>query len=242
MATNIAGSVNIGALNACVLRVARLDTDCTPTGGVNGGIVTSALVTLTADPDVEAGTNFEPKNGCGRTLFTYEQESRLKRYNLSGELGLFDWEVMALLFGGDVVLGRSGGAFAGKVIGYSDRLYSAAPRNGVYLEVIQQAVAENFGPCGVGGTTAVAPVAIGHIFGRAQLTPGSADAGNDVSMVRFSGWGTNNPALTNGPWNDFPGSGYIPNAPKVSVGYTQAEYDAITAAVTVGYRDLPAGS
>ena len=70
MSTNLAGGVNIGELQACIVRAARLDSDCSPTGGVNGGIVTAALVTLTADPDIEEGTNYEQKNACGDILFT----------------------------------------------------------------------------------------------------------------------------------------------------------------------------
>src|SRR5688500_3996315 len=123
MATNIAGNVCIGQLNACVVRVAPLDADCTPTGGTNGGLVTAALVPLTADPDLEAAQMFEPKNACGSILFTSETEARIKRYNLSGEFGLFDWELMKAMFGGDLVLGRAAGSYSGKVIGYADRLY-----------------------------------------------------------------------------------------------------------------------
>jgi hypothetical protein len=240
MATNLAGSVCIGQLNAAVVRAARLDADCSPTGGTNGGIVTAALVTLTADPDIEEGTTFEPKNANGDILFTYEQEDKIKRYNISGEFGFHDYEMMALLFGGSTILGRSGGSYAGKVIGYADRLYSAPPRNGVYLEVITTAIAQGAGDCQtVGGGT---PVAIGHIFGKCKLQRGSSNFENDVKRLTFTGKGTNNPALYNGPWNDYPGVGYTPNSPYVEVGYSQAEYDAILATIGCGFRDIPAGS
>ena len=45
MATNLVNNISVGQLNACVVRAARLDADCGPTGGINGGIVTAALVT-----------------------------------------------------------------------------------------------------------------------------------------------------------------------------------------------------
>lgn len=241
MATNIAGNVCIGQLNACVVRVAALDSDCTPTGGTNGGVVTAALVTMTADPDMEAATLFEPKNACGSILFTSELEARVKRYNISGEFGLFDWELMKIMFGGDLILGAASGSYSGKVIGYADRLYSAAARTGVYLEVITQAVGQNYGPCGAGGAV-TQPVAIGHIFGRVLLTPGSSDFTNEVKMLRFTGSASNNPALTNGPWNDYPGTGYIPNSAYVQVGYSSTEYNAILATVGCGYQNIPAGS
>lgn len=240
MATNLAGNINVGQLNACVFRAARLNANCAPTGGVNGGIVTAGLITLTADPDIEEGTVFEPKNGCGSLLYTYEDEDRIKRYNLSGEMGLFDYELMALVFGGSLVLGRAGGLYAGKVIGYADKNYNAPPSNGVYLEVIVQNVQPGAGACiSSAGST---PVATGYIFGRVKMTPGSSNFENDVKRLTFTGKANNNPNLYNGPWNDYPGAGYIPNSPSVSVGYSQVEYDAIVAAIGAGYRDLPAGS
>ena len=240
MSSNLAGSLNIGTLQACILRAAALDSDCSVVGGTNGGIVTAGLVTMTADPDVEEGTTYEQKNGCGDLLFTYEKDDVIKRYNLSGEFGFMDWEFMALVFGGTTLLGKSGGDFAGKVIGYADRLYTAAQRNGVYLEVITTAIAEGAGSCTIAGSTT--PVAIGHVFGKTKLVPGSKDFGDDIMRLTFAGKSTNNPNLYDGPWNDYPGAGYIPNTPYFQIGYTQAEYDAIAAAVGAGYVDLPTGS
>lgn len=240
MSSNLAGGVNIGSLQACILRAALLDSDCTPTGGVNGGIVTAGLVTMTADPDVEEGTIYEQKNACGDFLFTFEKDDVVKRYNLSGELGFLDAEFGALAFGGSTILGAAGGDFAGKVIGYADRLYTAAQRNGIYLEVITTAIVEGAGNCTAPNNAA--PYAIGHVFGKAKLTPGSKDFSDDIMRVTFTGKSTNNPNLYNGPWNDYPGVGYAPNAPYFWVGYSKDEYDAIAAAVAPGFVDLPSGS
>lgn len=240
MASNLAGGLCLGELNAAVFRAARLDADCSPTGGTNGGLVTAGLVTLTADPDIEEGTVFEPKNADGDIMYTYEEDDKIKRYNLSGEFGFSDFEMMELLFGGSTILGKAGGDFAGEVIGYADRPYTAAPRNGVYLEVITRAIAEGAGSC-VSSATGT-PVAFGHIFGKVKLTPGSKNFGNEVRRITFTGKGTSNPNLFDGPWNDYPGSTYIPNSPSVVVGYTQAEFDAILASINCGYADLPVAS
>jgi hypothetical protein len=243
MATNLAGGVCIGELQACIVRAALLDTDCTPTGGVNGGIVTAGLVTMTADPEIDAGTVYEQKSACGDILFTYEKDDVIKRYNVSGEFGFADFEMMALLFGGTTILGRAAGLYNGKVIGYADRLYTASSRTGVYLEVITTAIVEGSGGCQyTGAATGTAPFAIGHIFGKAKLVPGSMNFADDIKRVTFSGKAANNPNLTNGPWNDYPGAGYTPNSPHVAVGYSEAEYNAIAAQVNCGYRDIPVGS
>lgn len=240
MATNLAGDVCIGELQACIVRAAALDSDCTIVGGTNGGIVTAGLVTLTADPDVEEGTVYEQKNACGSILFTYENDDIVKRYNLSGEFGFSDFEMMALLFGGTTILGKVGGDFAGKVIGMSERLYTAGRRNGVYLEVITTAIAQGAGDCVVSG--AGSPAAIGHIFGKVRLTPGSLNFADDIKRVAFTGKATNNPNLFDGPWNDYPGAGYAPNSPHIAVGYSSTEYAAILDEVSCGYADIPAGS
>lgn len=240
MTTNLAGGVNIGELQACIVRAARLDSDCSVTGGVSGGIVTAGLVTLTADPDVEEGTIYEQKNACGDILFTYEKDDKIKRYTISGEFGFSDFEMMALLFGGSTILGKGGGSFAGKVIGYYDPLYTATATNGVYLEVITTAIVQGAGNCA--SPSATAPYAVGHIFGKAKLRSGTLNFGDEIKRVTFSGKSVNNPNLYDGPWNDYPGAGYTPNSAHIAVGYTQAEYNAIAAAVTAGYVDLPTGS
>lgn len=237
---NLAGNVNIAEISACVVRAARLNANCTIAGGANSGIVTAGLVTLTADPEIETGTVYERKNACGSLLYSVAKDDRIKRMNISGEFGFSDFEMMALLFGGDVVLGKVGGDFAGEVIGYYDPIYTAAPRYGAYLEVITQVVEEGAGDCVQtdGGT----PVAIGHIFGKTKLRAGSRTFADEVHSITFAGTGVNNPNLYDGPWDDYPGAGYIPNSAHIQVGYTQAEYDAILDAIAPGYVTLPTGS
>lgn len=242
MTTNLADNVCLGQLNACIVRIALLDSDCTPTGGADSGIVTAALATLTADPDIEEGTKFEPKNACGDTMFTYETDPRIKRYNLSGEFYFFDYEMMYALFGGTLILGAAAGTFAGKVIGHAMPKYTQAQRNGVYLEVITQNVAQGAGDCQDIAGAAGHPSHTGHVFGKCRLVPGSRSFENDVARVTFSGTGTNNPLLTNGPWNDYPGAGYAPDSPYFQVGYTQTQYNTIAAGVRCGWQTLPSGS
>jgi hypothetical protein len=65
---------------------------------------------------------------------------------------------------------------------------------------------------------------------------------DDVARRTFTGTAVSNPALFNGPWNDYPGLGYIPNTPYLYVGYSDAEYELILAEAAPGYADLPAGS
>jgi len=240
MASQIPGSVNLGQLNACVVRAARLDADCSPTGGTDNGIVSAGLVTMTADPVISEGTAFEQKNACGAVLFSYTEDDKLTGWTFNGEFAFTDPEIASLLFGGSVIAGAAAGAFAGKSIGFAAPLYNAPARNGVYLEVVTTTIQEGAGNCI--SSSGATPVAYGHIFGKVKLTLGSISFANDIIRVAFTGKGTNNPNLFDGPWNDYPGAGYIPNTSYAYVGYSQAQYSAILAAVAPGFVTLPAGS
>lgn len=240
MPTNRPSAVNLGEIGVCVMRAAALDSDCTPLGGNGSGIVTAGLIDATATPDIQEGTVFEPTNGCGTTLYKFQRQNRIRGYNLAGNLGFFDDEFMYLAFGGSVVLGKAGGAFPGDTIGWAAPNYNAAASNGVYFEVISQVIGEGAGDCITSGTGF--PRYVGYIFGKVLMTPGELSFSDDARQLPFTGIATSNPNLYDGPWNDFPGQGYIPNSPMVRVGYTEAEYQAILATVAAGHKDLPVGS
>lgn len=240
MPSALPAAVNVGQFNACVVRVAKLDTDCTPLGGNSSGWVTGGLVTMTATPDIEEGTVFEPKTACGSIAYTYEDPDKIKRYTLSGEFIFFDVEGMEIMFGGSAIVGAAGGDYASDNIGYATPDYNSTATNGVYLEIITKAVGEGAGDCvsSSGGF----PTYHGHMFGKVKLVPGERVFENDVARLTFTGKARSNPALYNGPWNDYPGAGYIPTSPYVMVGYSDAEYATILADIAPGYADLPAGS
>lgn len=240
MPTNLAGGINIGQFSACIFRVAKLDTDCSPLGGNNSGWVSTGLVTMTATPDIQEGTVFEPTTGCGDIGYTFERADKIKRWNLSGEFLFFDPEGSEIMFGGETILGAPGGDFAGQVIGYATPGPNSPANNGVYLEVITQAVGEGAGDCVSSGGGF--PTYFGHIFGKVKLTPGERTFEDDVARQAFTGKASQNPALFNGPWNDYPGAGYIKTTPYQYVGYSADEYALILAAAGAGYVDLPAGS
>ena len=60
------------------------------------------------------------------------------------------------------------------------------------------------------------PPYAGHIFGKVLMTLGDRTFENDIANVSFTGKAFQNPDLFNGPWNDWPGAGYIPTAPYVT--------------------------
>lgn len=243
MATNLPSAPNpleLGEIGASLVRVARLDADCSPSQGTNGGIVTVGLSTMTVDPEVEEGTAYEPKNAAGTTFYSYVLPDRVKRYNISGEFLAMDPEMAELLFGGSTIIGDGTSISPTDVIGYAAPAYTDTPNNGVYLEVVRQQIARGAGDCtSIEGT--FAPY-VGYIFGKARLRPGSQTFEDAPGTFSFAGTSTNNPNLYDGPWNDWPGTGYVPNSPYIKIGYTQAQFDAMLAEAGAGYVDLGVAS
>jgi hypothetical protein len=245
MPSNLAGGgVCIGQHSVCIMRAAKLADDCSPLGGADSGIITAGIVTATASPDIEEGTVFEPKTGCGTIGWTYEQPSRTKRVNLTGDLLFHDPEMFETLFGGSLIIGAAGSDFATDVIGWAEADIGDPAPNPVYLEFIALNVARGAGECSTAGVAV--PYATGHIFGKVRMTLGDRTFENEAANVSFTGVATSNPALFNGPWNDWPGvtngSPYVPSSPRVQVQYSREEYDAIADLAGCGFVTLPVGS
>lgn len=240
MASNLASTINIGVHSACIVRMAKLDTDCSPLQGADQGIITAGLVTLTASPVVEEGSQIEPKLACGDYGFRVEKTDRIKRYDLSGEFLFHDHEAMLMMFGGSTIVAKAATPYVGKVIGHAmPSTDDGIATVGVYLEVIQLVAYQDLGEC---AATTTAPYAMGTIFGRTRFVPGDATFTEEAASVTFTAKASENPNLFDGPWNDYPGSTYIPRSPKVEVLYSKTQYDAIATLARAGYQTLPTAS
>lgn len=241
MASNLPSLTELAQYNAALIRAARLAADCSPVGGADSGYVTIGLATATASPDIEEGSQVRPKNANGVVMYTINNPDIVQGYNLTGEFITYDPEGMELWFGGETVLGAAGGDYAGQVIGYAAPGPSSDPTNGVYLEIITRQVGRGAGDCQATG--ADFPPYVGHIFPKSKMTIGDRNFEEGEGRLQWTAKVTNNPALYNGPWNDYPGAGYISaDSPYVQVGYSEAEYQAILATAGAGYKTLPAGS
>ena len=231
---------NIGITGVCVMRLASLDSDCKPAGGNGSGFVTAGIVDVTLTPDITEGTTIAPENGCGTVVYRKVRQDKIAGYNISGNVWFHDPEHKFLMFGGTLIYGAAGGDYENEVIGHADPNYDAADQNGVYLEFITERIAEGAGDCisAAGGR----PSYEGHILGKVLMAPGEISLQNDAIQLPFTGKVSGNPALYDGPWNDWPGEGYIPTSPHVSIGYDTDEYEAILATVAAGVQDLPTGS
>jgi len=237
MASNLPGDICVGQHSVCIVRAAKLAPGCAPLGGTDSGFITTGIITATASPELQEGRTLEPLLGCGDTAWTYEERDRIRRYTLSGELAFFDHELMEVLFGGTLIVGGAQSDFVGDVIGWAAPNYTDEPAPDVYLEFIVKTAARGVGECSSGG--AAFPAAVGHIFGKAALVPGDSTFSAEAATVNFNGTSTANPALSNGPWGDWPGVETIPASGHVQVSYSFDEYDAIAELAACGYATLP---
>jgi hypothetical protein len=240
MASALPGATCVGQHSVCIIRAASLNSDCTPVGGVDSGMITTGIITATATPELLDGQTFEQIDGCGDIAWTYETPARIRKYTLTGELTYFDHEAMSLLFGGTIIVGGSTSDFVGDSIGWAAPNYTDAAAGTNYVEFITKVTGQGVGDCSTGG--AALPVAVGHIFGKARFTPGDRTFAAEAATLAFTATNEANPNLGSGPWQDYPGVGAMPNSPYFQVSYSQAEYDAISTLAACGFQTLPTGS
>jgi hypothetical protein len=240
MATNLpGGTVCVGRHSVCLMRVAALDTDCSPMGGADTAIVTLGVSTVTITPNVTEGRRLNPPNGCGRTAWSFIEPDRIESWGITAESMYHDPETYKLMFGGTLIVGNATSGATGKNIGWAAPHPSDAPSNGVYLEFITRNVNADAGDCLAAG--GVMPYT-GYILPKARLVPGDSSLTSEEVPFSFTGTAAANPNQFNGPWNDYPGTGYIPNTAFLTVDYSQAAYNAIAATASCGYKALPAAS
>lgn len=217
----------IGQYQACALRASRLAADCTPLGSADNIVVTSALVTMTATPDVEEGTKYEPKNGCGTIPWTAEGEDIIKRWNIDLQLIMFDFELIEIVTGSELIIGGAASPWPNKNVGFASRGPNAATFPGASLEIFVKNSKEG-GPCGPAGEN---PPYTRHIFPRCKLRVSDRTFEDAAAILRLQGWSTANSEWGQGPvpdeWpsdDDNPGdspytSVFAEDIPQVGCGY-----------------------
>lgn len=92
------------SIYACALRVARLAADGSTPAGATNGYISNNLITLTATPDVDEGTDHSSKNACGDDAFPVKDRPTIKRYNMAMSLEVKDPELTELLTSDPIIL------------------------------------------------------------------------------------------------------------------------------------------
>lgn len=232
MPTALPNTKQLVQYGAALIRMQALDTDCTVLTGTGVRAVSSAIVSLTATPVLKEGQEYTIDKGNGDQLIEIKRQDKIRRWDLSGEIAVFDLEQMALMFGGATVLGDVGSDFAAEVMGYVYPGLDAPDRAGVYFEVIGALAEEGAGDC-VGGSTGV-PAYRGHIFPRVRFTPGEFTMENEIARLQFTAQAFSNPTMSGtGPFADYDGVGGVPTA-----AHSIVDYSALPAGDAVGVQDV----
>lgn len=174
-----------GQAQACALRATKLNADCSPkdTPGnvfVGGGIAEGNLT-----PEIKEGVEISADNACGGIDWLLKNQDRIKWWNLDLSITVWDFELLAAMVGGSLVVGKSGDDAEGKVIGWHAPAYEDGESPGVGLELwVKAAMGSGYCPPTVADG---APSYIRHIFGKvvAQLAdrPFTADGAAYMKMT-----------------------------------------------------------
>lgn len=179
------------SIQACAMRVARLDPNGVPTPGAHNLYVTGGLITLTATPQYRDGDEFEVVTACGELGVNFMDQPRLKRLTFELNIVAPDPELTELMGGGTVLTD-------GAAVGYAaPELLTRFNPNGVSLELWSK----RLGPDGaMDGTFPY----MRWVYPRTYLRVGAKDFKNGPMDNPFSGFGIENPNWFDGPMQDWP--------------------------------------
>lgn len=181
----------LAQLQACAVRVARLDGAGVPDPGADSLYVSDALIQLVANPVYEAGDEFTQKNACGNLCLNFKDQDKLRRVDVTLQLCTPDPELSELLSGGVVLTD-------GAAVGYgAPRIGVSSTPNGASIELWTKRVDTD------GNLDDVFPYAW-WVFPKVHLRPDSRTFENNPVNNQFTGFATENPNWFDGPVNDWP--------------------------------------
>lgn len=178
-------------IQACAIRVARLDPSGVPSPGADNLYVSDALVSLTTSPEIEEGEEFTVKNACGSQCVNFKDCDSYKRWTLALELCTPDPELHELLAGGAVLTDGAAVGYGVPFLGRND-----CP-NGFSIELWAKRIDSS------GAQDADYPWAW-WVIPRAYLVLGERKFENGPLANAFTGFAIENPNWFDGPNNDWP--------------------------------------
>lgn len=178
-------------VNACAVRVARLDTNGVPLPGANNMYVSDAFVRVSWASVYTDGEEIEEKNACGITVVSYRGRDTFKRGDIELELVTADPYLSEMLSGGDLLTsGSLPKGFAAPPIG-------PVEGNGVSIEVWAIRVDD-------GDQDADYPYAHWVYPKIVNLRLGDHEHANAANKPVFTGQAYENPNWFDGPVGDWP--------------------------------------
>lgn len=179
------------SINVCMLRVASLKLDGSfDRTGVGTIYTTDQMIKLSFQPDLNAGDDFEQKNGCGVPYVLWKDCDRLKRMVMQLDIATPDPELTQMLMGGTVLTKGT------NTRGYMyPRVNAAVCSPYVSVEAWSRAT--------LNGAPVAALPFWRWVFPRVEWWVASRELGNAIMVSQFNGFGIENPNWYNGPNDDW---------------------------------------
>lgn len=204
-------------VQACSLRVARLNADGSLDTGADGMYVSDALTSLAVDVQITAGDEFEVKNACGDVCVNVKDCDRLKRLDLTLGLCYPDPELLEMLVGGTVLT-------SGDAVGYAfPEIGLAGCPNGVSIELwAKRYFASSPDP----------DFPYEHyVLPRAYFQHGRRTFENGPITIELSGFAIENNNWAGGPGDEFPvaSTSVMQSIPTTSLPTPACSYQTLVA-------------
>lgn len=177
-------------VQACRIRVCRLEADGVPLPGANNLYVSNALVSLAFAWQVETGDEITEKNACGETVVNYRGDDNLRRGNLTIKILTPDPQLSELLSNGSVLT-------SGDRVGYAAPPLGPVNTDAISIELWAKRIRD-------GRLDDAFPYAWWVYPWVDHLRPNDHEHSNANFASEFMGEAYENDQWLDGPLNNFP--------------------------------------
>lgn len=199
-------------VQACAMRVARLEPNGVPDPGANNLYVSNALSLLVVTPVYEDGDEIRQKNACGEVVVNYRDDDSLLRFDVQLTILTPDPELMEMLSGGATMT-------SGDAVGWKSPAIGKITGNGISIELWSKRIDDGVLDAGF-------PYARWVLTRVKNLRMGEFRFENGPVVPQFTGQAYENDNWFDGPLNDWTGDddrafAFMPDTgiPTASCGY-----------------------
>lgn len=179
-------------VQACRIRVSKLNADGSPVVGAGASYVSDAFVKFTSTQNNDAANEIKEQNACGSTAIDYLGPPTKLRDDVELDLITPDPHLHAVLISQGTLLVVAGGA-----VGFQAPPIGPVTGNGVSIELWAKRLIDN-------ALSTVHPYAHWAFPRILNLAMGPKEFGNSAQHSIITGQSYENDNWLDGPFNDFP--------------------------------------
>lgn len=179
-------------VQACAIRVAKLDSNGVPHPGAKSLYTSHALVSMTVNGVYTDGDEIEEKGACGTVLINYKGDDTFKRADVEITVATHDPDLMAMLSDTDVIVAGSDPT----LFGVQAPAIGPVGGNGVSVELWAKRINN-------GDLDPDFPYERWALPKIKSLRPGNFTFDSGANMPSFTGQALENINWSDGPVNDW---------------------------------------